>query len=155
MALIKQAPLFIHHHGNQDVTMPSRSDWEKYSALPEFQKVLPEPIVKTVQASNGLRGFKVYSIFLSDGDKLAAYKMLTKDNALLLVLQVHSISATLEALKQPGQPINVFNKFYTVHPDNREIPESNEMNEVARILAITTWHLIYSMHLERSNYTRG
>lgn len=150
---VKQAPLFVSHHSDQEIKMPSRQEWQKYIALPEFPKVLPAPITKTIQTANSLRGYRVYSILMSDGDRLLAHKMLANDNLLLLMLQVHPIADTLQKACAEGQPLDLSCKCYTVYPEKKQVPETEpQIASLARTLCVSTMHFIYSIHLGKNRY---
>lgn len=151
---IVDAPLFVHHHNNHPIVMPSREQWKAFRTCGEFQRVLPAPITKTIQTSKGLQGFRVYSVLMSDGDKLVTKKILAGDTDLILVLQVFDIDRVLQSVAEEGQVLDVWNRCLLVRPDRREVPETQPpMPDLVKVLAITTMHFLYSIHLEAGRYT--
>jgi hypothetical protein len=151
--VIADAPLYVNHHGDQEITMPSREAWQTFKISGEFQRVLPAPITKTIQTAKSLRSFRIYSILMSDGDKLVTKKILASDTLLLLVLQVFEIDRVLQAVTEPGQPLNAWNKCYSVRPKLEEVPESKApMPELVKILAISTMNFLYSVHVDPEKY---
>jgi len=146
--VLADAPLYVNHHGDSEIRMPSRDDWLNFSTRDEYQKILPSPITKTIQTSKGLRGFRIYSILMSDGDKLVAYKILASDTTLGLIIQSHDINDTLKKVTEEGQPIQVSNKCYSVSPSFRELPETDTaMLQLAKIFSVSTLHFIHSVNL--------
>ncbi len=151
--VIVDAPLYVNHHGDQEITMPSREAWQTFKVSEEFQRILPSPFTKTIQTAKSLRSFRIYSILMSDGDKLVTKKILASDTVLLLVMQVFEIDRVLQAVTEPGQPLNTWNRCWSLRPNMEEVPESKApMPELVKILAISTMHFLYSVHFDREKY---
>ncbi|MFA6962736.1 MAG: hypothetical protein WC205_18415 [Opitutaceae bacterium] len=146
--VLADAPLYVNHHGDSEILMPSRDAWLNFITRDDFQKVLPSPITKTIQTSKGLRGFRIYSILMSDGDRLVAYKILASDTTLGLIIQTHEIADTLKKVTEAGQPLQVSNKCFSVHPSFRELPDTDAaMLQLAKIFSVSTLHFIHSVNL--------
>lgn len=151
--LIVEAPLYVHHHGDREIAMPSREKWASFKICEEFQRVLPAPITKTIQTSKSLCSFRIYSILMSDGDKLVTQKFLASDTTLMCVMQVYEITRVLRAVTEEKQPLNVWNKCHSLRPRFEEISETKEpMPELTRILGISTMEFLYSVHVDREKY---
>jgi len=150
---IKDAPLYVRHNGSQEILMPSREAWRNFKISDEFQRILPAPITKTIQTSDGLRGHRIYSILLSDGDNLGAIKLLASDNGLIAMVQAYDIAATLKGVMDEGQPLQVQNRCYCLRPTRKGIPDNDRLfTELGRIFSVSTMHFIYSVHLDRECY---
>lgn len=150
---LSNAPLYIYKYGKHDMTMPSAEAWQKYTCFDQFQKVLPSPIIRTVQTSDSLRGYSIASILVSDGDILGAYKFMLKDQQCILFLQSAYIPSLIAKLRAPGQGIDINNKCFSISPVPNELPIRDEpLRNVARILWITTLHFIYTTREEKNDY---
>ncbi|NCD34564.1 MAG: hypothetical protein EOL87_14260 [Spartobacteria bacterium] len=156
VARLPGTPIYIHHHGKQEISAPSVEAWKGYRFLDQFQKVLPSPITRTVQTSDGLLNFTVSSILVSDGDNLVAFKFMTKEDRCLLIVQNAQISSLIDKLRVPGQNIQVNNRGFSISPVPNEIPiQAEPMHKIVKILWITTLHFIYSICEETDSYGLG
>lgn len=153
VARLPGTPLYIHQHGKQEITTPSVAAWKKYRFLDQFQKVLPDPITRTIQTSDGLRGFTISSVLISDGDNLLALKFIMKETRCMLFVQNTQISSLIEKLRTPGQEIPVSNRCFSICPIPNEIPiQAVGMVRIAEILWISTLHFIYSICEDKDTY---
>lgn len=153
VARLPGTPLYIHQHGIQEITTPSVAAWKKYRFLDQFQKVLPDPITRMIQTSDGLRGFTIFSILISDGDNLLALKFILKESRCMLFVQNAQIPSLIEKLRMPGQEIPVSNRCFSICPVPNEIPiQAEGMLKISEILWISTLHFIYSVCEDKDTY---
>ena len=144
VARLLESPIYIQDYGDQEIAMPSVEAWKNWTPMSDFQRVLPARVTRTIQVCKALRGFSIYSILLSDGVHLAAYKFLAKDAILMLSLQTAQIDGLMAQLRTPGQPIAVVNKCYSVRPVPNEISPSQEgIRDLLKTLWISTLHFIH------------
>lgn len=132
--LVVDAPLYIRHNGKDEILMPPREAWVGFKIRDEFQKVLPAPITKTIQTSDGLRGHRIYSILIADGENMAAIKMLASDAGLIAMVQAYDIAATLRGATEQGQPLQIRSRCICLRPTRKDIADSDRLfAELGRI----------------------
>ena len=154
--LLQKTPLYVQHYNEQQIIMPTPQMWKEFKFCDEFQRVLPCPITRTEQSCDELRGFRVYSILMTDGDTLLAQKMFTKDQMLLLMVQTCNIDDAMKQLRQSPQALTVFNRCFSVRPVPNDVSDDDQLIQWLSLpLLVTTFHFIYSVHLNRERYVES
>jgi hypothetical protein len=154
--MMEGSPHYVHEYNENEILMPTPLQWQNFKCCDEFQKILPAPITRTTQTCNALRGFKVYSVLMSDGDRMTAQKMLTKDENLILMVQAFDITEVLPQLKMSPQALNVHHTCYSVLPVPDDLSDHHEiLSALATPLLVTTFHFIYSVHASKQRYQRS
>ena len=147
MAMVESAPIHIHQHNDSQMTMPSPQKWREFKYSDDYPRILPSPVVRTDQTSDSLRGFRIYSVLISDGHTLVAHKMMTKDKMLILAVQICEIDRVMEQLRNSPQALNLHSRCFSILPVPNEIDENEPgIKGLALTLSVTTFHFIYSVH---------